>query len=104
MVVFSTNLDPSDLADEAFLRRIQNKIYVEAVSPDVFDMIFQRVVKSRNIPPEPGAEEYLRRLCLREGRVELRACYPNDMCDIISSISQYEGGAPQTRRSTLESA
>ncbi len=31
MVVFSTNLEPSDLADEAFLRRIHNKIYVEAV-------------------------------------------------------------------------
>jgi hypothetical protein len=104
MVVFSTNLDPSDLADEAFLRRIQNKIYVEAVSTDVFDMIFQRVVKSRNIPSEPGAEEYLRRLCLREGRVELRACYPNDMCDIISSISQYEGRAPEINRPNLERA
>ena len=33
MVVFSTNLEPSDLADEAFLRRIQNKILVEAVDP-----------------------------------------------------------------------
>ena len=32
LVVFSTNLDPSDLADEAFLRRIHNKVYVEAVS------------------------------------------------------------------------
>jgi hypothetical protein len=104
MVVFSTNLDPSDLADEAFLRRIQNKIYVEAVSTDVFDMIFQRVVKSRNIPSEPGAEEYLRRLCLREGRVELRACYPNDMCDIISSISHYEGRAPEINRPNLERA
>ena len=31
MVVFSTNLEPSDLADEAFLRRIHNKIYVDAV-------------------------------------------------------------------------
>ena len=31
MVVFSTNLEPSDLADEAFLRRIHNKIFVEAV-------------------------------------------------------------------------
>ena len=47
MVVFSTNLEPSDLADEAFLRRIQNKIYVEAVSIEVFDMIFHRVVKGR---------------------------------------------------------
>jgi hypothetical protein len=104
MVVFSTNLEPSDLADEAFLRRIQNKIYVEAVSPEVFDMIFHRVVTARNMPAEPGSEEYLRHLCLREGRVELRACYPNDMCDIITSISQYESRPPEINRPNLERA
>ena len=104
MVVFSTNLDPSDLADEAFLRRIQNKIFVEAVAPEVFDMIFHRVVKARNIPAEPGAEEYLRRLCLREGRVELRACYPNDMIDIICSISSYENRTPEITKPNLERA
>ena len=104
MVVFSTNLEPSDLADEAFLRRIQNKIYVEAVTAEVFDMIFHRVVQGRNMPTEPGAEEYLRKLCLREGRVELRACYPNDMCDIIDSISRYEGRAPEVTKPNLERA
>ena len=41
MVVFSTNLDPHDLADEAFLRRIQTKVLVENVSDEVFDEIFQ---------------------------------------------------------------
>ncbi|HBY59914.1 MAG TPA: AAA family ATPase, partial [Solibacterales bacterium] len=49
MVVFSTNLDPSDLADEAFLRRIQNKIEVPPVEAAVFDQIFQRVVQARNV-------------------------------------------------------
>src|SRR5450631_3643101 len=44
LVVFSTNLDPSDLADEAFLRRIHSKIYVEAVDDKAFDEIFSRVV------------------------------------------------------------
>ncbi|MEP6963713.1 MAG: AAA family ATPase, partial [Acidobacteriota bacterium] len=47
MVVFSTNLEPADLADEAFLRRIHNKIYVEAVDANSFDQIFSRVVQSR---------------------------------------------------------
>ena len=40
MVVFSTNLDPHDLADEAFLRRIQAKIRVEEVTNDIFERIF----------------------------------------------------------------
>ena len=76
MVVFSTNLEPSDLADEAFLRRIHNKIFVDAVDEKTFDQIFHRVVTKFNIPCEPDSAEYLRKLCLREGRTELRACYP----------------------------
>ncbi len=104
MVVFSTNLEPSDLADEAFLRRIHNKIYVEAVDAASFDQIFVRVVQSRNIQAEPDSAEYLRRLCLREGRTELRACYPADICNILSSIGRYEGRGPIMTKSELERA
>jgi predicted ATPase with chaperone activity len=104
MVVFSTNLEPSDLADEAFLRRIQNKIYVEPVSPAVFDQIFQRVVAARRVPAESDSAEYLRKLCLREGRTELRACYPNDICNILESISNYEGRAISMSKPDLERA
>src|SRR5271170_3895939 len=104
MVVFSTNLEPSDLADEAFLRRIHNKILVEAVDPVSFDQIFGRVVKARNIEAEPESAEYLRKLCLREGRTELRACYPADICNILSSIGRYEGRGPIMTKSELERA
>lgn len=104
MVVFSTNLEPSDLADEAFLRRIQNKIYVEPVSPAVFDQIFQRVVAARRVPAESDSAEYLRKLCLREGRTELRACYPNDICNILESISSYEGRSISMTKPDLERA
>ncbi len=104
MVVFSTNLEPSDLADEAFLRRIHNKIYVEAVDPNSFDQIFGRVVQARNIQVEPDSAEYLRKLCLREGRTELRACYPADICNILTSIGRYEGRPPLMTKPELERA
>src|SRR5580700_11190502 len=104
MVVFSTNLEPSDLADEAFLRRIHNKIYVDAVDDKAFDQIFHRVVGSFNIPCEPDSAEYLRKLCLREGRTELRACYPADICNILTSIGKYEGRPPFMSKSELERA
>ncbi|MBL8221150.1 MAG: AAA family ATPase [Bryobacterales bacterium] len=104
MVVFSTNLDPSDLADEAFLRRIHNKIYVEAVDSSAFDQIFQRVVSARNIPCEQDSAEYLRKLCLREGRTELRACYPSDICNILASIGRYENRPPRMTKADLERA
>jgi hypothetical protein len=104
MVVFSTNLEPSDLADEAFLRRIHNKIYVEAVDAGAFDQIFSRVVASRNIPAEADSAEYLRKLCLRDGRAELRACYPADICNILLAIGRYEGRPPQMTKPELERA
>ncbi len=104
MVVFSTNLEPSDLADEAFLRRIHNKIYVEAVDGPSFDQIFSRVVKSRQIQAEPDSADYLRKLCLRGGRTELRACYPADICNILLSIGRYEGREAIMTKPELERA
>ena len=90
MVVFATNLDPSDLADEAFLRRIRNKIYVEPVDAAVFDEVFRRVTCSRNLPYSPEIAEHFRNLCLSNGRTELRACYPSDICNILVSIGKYD--------------
>lgn len=104
MVVFSTNLEPSDLADEAFLRRIHNKIFVEAVDAPAFDQIFQRVVTAKAIPCEPDSAEYLRHLCLRDGRTELRACYPADICNILKSIGRYEGRPARMTRADLDRA
>jgi predicted ATPase with chaperone activity len=104
MVVFSTNLEPADLADEAFLRRIHNKIYVEAVDAPSFDQIFTRVVQARKLQAEPDSAEYLRKLCLREGRTELRACYPADICNILLAIGRYEGRPAVMTKPEMERA
>ncbi len=104
LVVFSTNLDPADLADEAFLRRIHNKILVDACDASAFDQIFARVVKARQIEPESDSAEYLRKLCLADGRNELRACYPGDICTILSSIGRYERRPPVMTKPELERA
>jgi hypothetical protein len=104
IVVFSTNLDPNDLADEAFLRRIQNKIYVEAVNAQVFEKIFQREVSERNLPCESESGKVLRKLCLNLGTKELRACYPSDIVDIIVSIGAYEAQPIEINRESLKRA
>ena len=103
-VVFSTNLDPNDLADEAFLRRIHNKIYVEAVDEKVFDRIFQREVEKRKIPCEQNSSAMLRKLCLHLGPNELRACYPADILDILSAASAYQGTPPEVNPESLKRA
>lgn len=104
LVVFATNLDPRELADEAFLRRIQNKVYVEPVDDASFDEILLRVVRARNLPFDPEAAPCLRRLCTTLGPGELRACYPADICGILVSIALYEGRTPEVNPSALTRA
>jgi hypothetical protein len=104
MVVFSTNLNPHDLADEAFLRRIQTKVLVEDVSNEVFDEIFRRVVDRNQAPSEPGCAEYLRERCLASGAQYLRACYPNDIFKLVKAISEYEGRPVRLTRANIDRA
>ena len=54
--------------------------------------------------PENDSAEYLRRLCLRDGRTELRACYPNDIMNIILTIGRYEQRPPLITKPELERA
>lgn len=91
MVVFSTNLNPNSLADEAFLRRIQTKVEVHEVGDDIFDEIVRRVLVSQQAPAEPGCIEYLRERCRKAGGGLLHACYPIDIFRLVKSISEYEG-------------
>src|ERR1022692_4280289 len=104
MVVFSTNLDPHDLADEAFLRRIQTKVLVEAVTDDIFDQIFQRVVQANQVSAELGAAPYLRDRCRGAGAKFLRACYPMDIYQIVKAISEYEGRPVRLTKSNIDRA
>ncbi|MFN7994339.1 MAG: AAA family ATPase [Bryobacteraceae bacterium] len=103
MIVFATNLDPGELADEAFLRRIPNKILVDAISDEEFDEIYRRVLERQSIPCDEGTGEYLRELCVSRGG-DLRASYPRDMCQIIVALKQYEGEDLRITRPDLDRA
>ena len=104
MVVFSTNMNPKELADEAFLRRIQTKVLVDNVSAAVFDQIFHRVAQAHQVPCEPGCAEYLRQRCASAGNPFLRACYPNDIYRLVKAISEYEGRAVRMTRANIDRA
>jgi predicted ATPase with chaperone activity len=104
MVVFSTNLDPHDLADEAFLRRIQSKVMVDNVTPEVFEEIFRRVMQAQQVPTEPGCAEYLRGRCEQYVAKVLRACYPMDVYRLVKAISEYEGRPVRMTRANIDRA
>jgi hypothetical protein len=104
MVVFSTNLNPNSLADEAFLRRIQTKVEVAEVSDDIFDEIMRRVLASQQTPSEPGCIEYVRECCRTASGGLLHACYPIDIFRLVKCISEYEGRPARMTRTNIDRA
>lgn len=103
-VVFATNLEPDCIGDEAFLRRIKNKIYVGPVRPEIFDQIFNQLVKERGLICEKSTAFFLRKLCNKMGVKQLQACVPEDILDIVTSIDRYEGRAPQLSADNIKRA
>jgi MoxR-like ATPase len=102
-VVFSTNLDPAELGDEAFLRRIRNKVFVDAIEPRIFDEIVDRRIESSEWKIEPGAREHLRSVCMERGG-DLRPCYPRDIFGIIESAAGFEDRAPILAKTDIDRA
>ncbi len=104
LVVFSTNLDPRQLADEAFLRRIQNKIKVDTISPEIFDGIMERVCSDHDVPFDAEVAAFLRQRCNPDGKGVLRACYPRDIVKILLTIADYENREPRLSNQDVERA
>ncbi|MEC4673185.1 MAG: hypothetical protein VST68_03240 [Nitrospirota bacterium] len=104
IVIFATNLEPSKLADEAFLRRIRNKIYVGDPSPEDYSRIFQSICHARQVPFDPSAMDYLFRNVYQKHRIQLRSCHPRDLVDHILSIAKFNGVAPTLNIQLLDRA
>ncbi len=89
MVVFSTNLDPADLVDEAFLRRIRHKIEITDPSFEEYREIFIRVAKSRGLPYNDQALAYLLQEWYIKHNRPLRGSHPRDLIDQMKDIASY---------------
>lgn len=88
-LVFATNLAPAHIADDAFLRRVPNKINVEPPDAGAFDSILRRVLRHRALPYNPEFASALRDVCHQRASGELRACFPHDLVEIIFSRAAY---------------
>lgn len=104
LIVFSTNLPPGDLVDEAFLRRIRHKIEVTSPSFDGYREIFKRVCKARGIPYEEKWVKYLLQEYYLKKKQKLRANHPRDLLDQIVDIADYLEVEPRLSREMIDLA
>jgi predicted ATPase with chaperone activity len=104
LIIFATNLEPRDLVDEAFLRRIRHKIDVHDPTPDEYRKIFRKLAGAREIPYSEDAVEYLLREHYVNQNRELRACHPRDLLDQIADIARYRGVSPRLSKDLIDQA
>lgn len=79
MVVFSTNLEPKDLVDDAFLRRIPYKIEAENPAEDDFRRLFKLMCGVVGVPYRPAAIDYLIATHYLPSGRPMRMCHPRDL-------------------------
>jgi hypothetical protein len=101
-VIFSTNLPPAALGDEAFFRRLQSKVYIGSIGDSGFDEILRRVANARNIAYTDDDAAYLRYLTRTRGDGDLRPYVPAMVCEILGMICRYEDRPLAMSRGTLD--
>jgi len=88
LTIFSTNLDPKALVDDAFLRRIRHKVEVEAPGRDIYERIFHGVAKRLGMNSCPEAIDYLYNRYYNNNRSP-RASDCRDLLETIQSICRF---------------
>lgn len=100
-LVFSTNLQPSALADEAFLRRLGYKIYVGYLDEASYSEIFKRVCQQMAVPFSQMGLSYVLERHAREHK-PLLACIPRDLIGQVRDHAAYLGQTPELEEGLLD--
>jgi predicted ATPase with chaperone activity len=104
LVVFSTNLPPKDLVDEAFLRRLRHKIEIVDPTFEEYREIFNRVATSKGVTYSDQGLAYLLQEWYVKRNRKLRASHPRDLCDQILDIANYIGTEAVLSRELIDRA
>jgi hypothetical protein len=103
-VVFSTNLEPRELVDEAFLRRIPYKIEVENPSVEQFRSLFEQTCRKQGIAFDDAALEHLIARHYTSASRPMRFCHPRDLLNQIGVFCRFRGLAPAMSATAMDAA
>ncbi|MGO9620762.1 MAG: ATPase [Desulfobaccales bacterium] len=103
LIIFSTNLNPLSLADEAFLRRIRHKIFIGYATPNQYLTIFRRVCQDWDMEFDEGiVREIMNRYYVGAAR-PLSACHPRDLVENLVDRARFLGEKPRLSAQELDS-
>jgi predicted ATPase with chaperone activity len=102
-LIFSSNLEPKDLVDEAFLRRMRHKVEIPAPHRDVYEKIFHNVTRKLGMNPCPEAIDFLYNQYYANGRAP-RASDCRDLLETVQSICRFRRQPVQLTRELMVEA
>ncbi|MFO7971994.1 MAG: ATPase [Desulfobacterales bacterium] len=103
LLIFCTNIDPKELLDEAFLRRIPYKVKLKDPSEEKFRQIMKFMAPKYDIPYSNDAVDYLINNYFR-GKRPLRSCHPRDIIEQIVNASAYQRIQPRFTKELIKLA
>jgi len=103
LIIFSTNLDPHQLVDDAFLRRIRHKVAIDAPDRGVYERIFDMKAKRLGMDACPDAVDYLYERYYSKTRSP-RASDCRDLLEIVQAICRFRRQPVQLTRSLIAEA
>jgi len=104
LTVFSTNIEPKQLVDEAFLRRIPYKIKIDHPSEREYEAIFRKICKDNEIVFNEETFNYLMNSFYRKNNIKLNACHPRDIIEQIIVNSRYYRHPPKMSKEAISEA
>jgi hypothetical protein len=104
LVIFSTNLEPRDLVDDAFLRRIPYKIEVCDPSEEEFRDLFKMMAPILGFKYNDDAVTYLIETHYRAASRPMRCCHPRDLLMQARNMCLYEQREPEFSREAMDFA
>ena len=104
LLIFSSNIPPGQLGDEAFFRRICHKVEMLDPTLDEYLEILRRVCAEHNMEYTEEGADYLISKHYKETGRQFRACHPRDLIALVSDIACYLEEEPALRREWLDMA
>jgi hypothetical protein len=104
VILFSTNIEPKELADEAFLRRLGYKIRIGYIAPPEYMAISRQVCARLGMEFHPAPIKHLIEEEHAKRSIPLCACHPNDILSRAAEICRYRGAVPQLSNDVLKQA
>ena len=104
LIIFATNLDPTELVEEAFLRRIHYKIPVVDPSRSQYEEIFRRCCNSAGLGYAADAVDHVFQHFYGKRGIRPRGCHPRDLLAHVVDIAKYREMAPELTTDLMDEA